>query len=247
MKAHTRILLVCLLAVFAAATAYAAPDYKQLKEDITALTKNVNEVAEASTQAEKALTANREAQAKASGSDLANLKRDARTLARAAGEKADALTEAQQKLADKQGELRSTAAAHAVKQLSAAGNIEDRVGEANNALADWKEALGALPKVPALRPLDGIADPDEQGAIRRQDKKVLEAFDKWAGAEEDRIDKEIKQATSLVDGHAKFKDSQDGGKVVIELAKSMKKTLEARKKDVGQLRKTAQDRIKAIK
>lgn len=239
--------LVLLLVLCAGVSAHAEPDYKSLKDDIRKLEKTVQDARTARTDADRKLSENRTAQKNASGAELANLKKQARALARTAGEKADALNDAQQKLANKQGELRSTAAGHAVKQLSAQGNIEDRVGEALNALDDWRNALGTLPEVPSFRSLDGIEDPDEQLSIRKQDKKTLEAFVTWADAEQSRIDKEVKQVQEIIDAKPKLAASKDGGTELVKGAEKLKKTLDERKKKVGDLRKTAQDRIKTIK
>lgn len=239
--------LACVLALCASGVVFADPDYKTLKDDIKKLEKSVADARSERTEADKKLADNRRAQKNAGGAALANLKKEARGLAKTAGEKADALSEAQQKLANKQGELRSTAASHAVKQLSAAGNIDDRVGEATNALTDWKGALGSLPDVPTLRSLDGIDDPAEQMSIRKQDKKALESFVSWADGEEARIEKEIKQCKEIVDAKSKLVESKDGGAELVSDAEALKKTLEDRKKKVGDLRKTAQDRIKGIK
>ena len=177
---------------------------------------------------------------------LKALKKEATALAAAASDKADELTTAHQNLADKQGELRETAAAHAVKQLTASGDIEVRVGEANNAVGDWKDALGALPEVPGLRPLDGL-DAEEQISVRQSDKRKLTAFEKWAGGEAARIDKEIKQVQQIIDGKPKLASSKDGGEALVASAKGLKETLTDRKTKVAGLRKTAKDRIAQIK
>lgn len=241
-----RFAFACVLALCASGVVFADPDYKTLKDDIKKLEKSVSDARSEWQAADKKLADNRRDQKKP-GADVAALKEEATKLAKTASAKADVLNEAQQKLADKQGELRSTAAGHAVKQLSAAGNIDDRVGEATNAMTDWKGALGSLPSVPELRSLDGIVAPDERKLIRDQDKKSLNGFVSWADAEEKRIDKEIKQCKEIVDAKPKLIESKDGGAELVSDAESLKKTLEARKNKVGELRKSAQDRAKGIK
>ena len=242
-----RFALVGLLAIAASGSVFSDPDYKTLKDDIKKLEQTVKTALTARTEADKKLNDNRRAQRNAGGAALAKLKKEARSLAKTAGEKADALNKAQQELANKQGELRSTAASHAVKQLAAKGNINNRVGEASNAVDDWRGALGTLPEVPQLRSLDGINDPAEQASIRKQDKTALESYVKWADGEESRVDKEIKQVQQIIDAEPTLKASEDGGKMLVSDAKSLKKTLESRKKKVGDLRKSANDRIKGIK
>lgn len=237
-------LLACLLLF--AGSVQAEPDYKALKAEIEKLEQAETDARKERRDADDKLAANRAAQQQANGAALAALKRAATDLAQAAGEKADAYAAAQQNLAAKQAELRESAAAHAVKQLTEAGAIDKRVGEARNALDDWKTALGTLPEVPSLRPLDGI-DPDDQPAVRKQDKKTLEAFEKWAGDEGTRIDKEIKQAKELVDGEPKWKGADDGGKELVSAAKALREKLEGRKKELEKLRERAKELQKQIK
>lgn len=238
------LLLACLL-VFAGSV-QAEPGYKALKAEITKLEQAETDARRERRDADAKLAENRAAQQKAEGAALAALKRAAINLAQTAGEKADAFATAQQNLAAKRAELRESAAAHAVKQLTEAGAIDKRVGEAANALDDWKTALGTLPEVPSLRPLDGI-DPDDQPAVRKQDKKTLEAFEKWAAGEASRIDKEIKQAKELVDGESKWKVAEDGGEELVSSAKALREKLEGRKKDLEKLRESAKVLLKQIK
>ena len=188
---------------------------------------------------------NRKAQKTATGAALNALKSEGVKLAKAAGEKADKLAEAEQQLANKQGELRGAAAKYAVSQLSAAGKLDVRVVEANHALDDWDGALGKLPAVPSLRSLEGIVDPQEQKAIRKQDKVQLQAYDAWGNAEEKRIDTEIKQAQQLIDAEEKLRNADDG-KLLVDTAKELKTTLEKRKSEVQKLRKTAKARLDSI-
>jgi hypothetical protein len=224
----------------------ADPDYKELKAEIKKLEQSVDAARKERNDADSKLTDNRAAQKNANGQQLAALKKAAIDLAAKAGEKADALAAAQQNLAEKQGELRETAAAHAINQISDAATIEKRVGEAQSAIEDWRAALGSLPEVPDLRPLDGI-EPDDQPAVRKQDKKTLEAFEKWATGEESRVIKEQRQAKDLVDAEPKWKTSNDGGKELLAAARGLTETLEQRKKDLAELRKTAKARLKQIK
>jgi dsDNA-specific endonuclease/ATPase MutS2 len=241
-----RLLLACVFVIVAAANAYADPDYKELKAEIQKLEKAVENARKERNDADAKLAENLKAQEKAKGEELTALKKTATGLRDTAKQKADALSSAVQNLAAKQGELRETAAAHAVKQLSDAGDIDVRVGEATNALNDWRAALGSLPEVPPLLS-EGIEDIDDRMIARKDDKRKLEAYEKWAGAEEARIDKEIKQAKELVDGESTWKASNDGGAAVTSTAKSLKTTLETRKKDVGELRKSAKELVRQIK
>jgi hypothetical protein len=239
------LILACLFAF--GGTVSAAPDYKELKAEIKKLEKSVDDAGKERRDADSKLADNLAAQKKAQGKELEKLKDAGKELAKTAGQKAEALATAQQNLDAKQAELRAAAAAHAVRQLTDAGTIETRVGEATTAVADWAGALGALPQVPPLRPLDDIDDPELQDAVRAQDKKALEAFEKWASGEETRTEKEIKQVKEIVDGESKWKTSKDGGKELIDAAKALKEELETRKKDLGDLRKTAKDRLRQIK
>ena len=247
MPSFVRFALVCVFALVAGGVVFADPDYKTLKDDIKKLEKSVQDARKERSTADKNLADNRRPQKSANAAELKALKREARGLAATAGEKADVLNDTQQKLANKQAELRSTAAAHAVKQISAQGRIDDRVGEATNAVDDWKGALGSLPEVPQLRALDGIDDPEERRSVRTQDKKALEGFVSWADGETTRIDKEIKQVQEIINAKPKLVASKDGGKELVADAESLKKTLDARKKQVGDLKKSAQDQIKQIK
>ncbi|MCA8919973.1 MAG: hypothetical protein KDB32_12905 [Planctomycetes bacterium] len=240
-----RLLLMVLVALAASGNVFAAPDYKKLKDEIPKLEKNVSDARSAQSDADSKLNENRKAQKTATGAALNALKSEGVKLAKAAGEKADKLAEAEQQLANKQGELRGAAAKYAVSQLSAAGKLDVRVVEANHALDDWDGALGKLPAVPSLRSLEGIVDPQEQKAIRKQDKVQLQAYDAWGNAEEKRIDTEIKQAQQLIDAEEKLRNADDG-KLLVDTAKELKTTLEKRKSEVQKLRKTAKTRLDSI-
>jgi hypothetical protein len=243
-----RLMVACALALALAGLSLAEPEYTSLKDEIKKLEKSVTEARDARNAADRKLEQNRRDQRNATDAKLAALKKDAIKLAKDAGDKADALTGAEQKLADKQGELRKAAADHAVKQITAAGNWMSRAQAANKALDDWKAALGSLPEVPKLRPLDGIVDPQEQARIRKQDKASLEAFDAWAVKEEKRVDEEIKQADELIKAEPKWSKVDDKeGDLVVSTTKALKKTLESRKKRLGELRKATKDRIAEIK
>lgn len=239
------LILACMFAF--GGTVSAEPDYKELKAEIRKLEKSVEDAATARKEADSKLADNRAAQKNANGDELKKLKKAGNELANTAGQKAEALSSAQQSLASKQAELREAAASHAVKQLTDGAAIEKRVGEADTAVKDWENALGTLPPVPQLRPLEGIDDEAVQDAIRAQDKKSLEAFDKWAAGEETRVDKELKQAQEVIDGDAKWKTSNDGADELMDAAKALKSKLETRKKDLGELRKSAKDLIRQIK
>ena len=240
-----RLLLVCVLALVAAGSVLAEPDYKKLKKEIPELEKAVRLARDERDAADQKVANNRAAQKRAEGAALATLKKKAKELTRKAGEKADLLAEAQQKLGNQQGELRAAAAKYAVSQINASGNLAVRVAEALTALDDWDDAVKGLPDVPKLRSVEGITDPLAQKAVRAEDKKQLKAYDDWAAAEEKRLETEIKQADELIGAKEKVKSADDGDLLVTN-AQSLKKKLQTRKESVQKLRKKAKETLDSI-
>lgn len=238
-------LIVCLCAgTFAFAQDKGRNNFKDIKEQVASFETALVTAETAEREAARKLADNEAAQQKDPNNQA--LKREGRTLAVDADTKAEAARAARRNLAAKKGELREAASSHAVKQLSASGNVNERLTEANFALDDWKGALLALPEPPAGRDTKRLIDPDEVAAVRKTDRQRLTDYETWAAGEDRRIATELSRADELVGADKKLKDADDLA-LLISAAKALKTTLEQRRKALDAHRKTAKDRLAALK
>lgn len=217
-------------------------DMQQLKREIEVLQKEVSDAQSKQSEADKALRENLDAQRTAQGKDLEALKQKAQTLARNAFRLTENVREARQKLAGKQGELRNEASSQAVNQVSAGGDLGGRVDSARAAIADWKAAIGEIPQAPQARDLTGIPA-DDRDAFRKTDISRLKDYESWAEAELKRIDNEVKAADKLAGWNVAT--AKNGASLTSE-AKSLKTSLEARRKSVQAAQSSAKSTREAI-
>ncbi len=249
-RSHSRTLQLVsalLLCLCAAATSFAQDarnNFKEVKEQVASLERALTTAETAEREAARKLADNEAAQQKDPNNQA--LKREGRTLAVDADSKAEATRTARRNLAAKRGELRESASSHAVKQLTATGNLNTRVTEAKFALDDWKAALNELPEPPVARDTSRLKDPDEIAAVRKTDRQRLSDYEAWAAGEDKRIATELKRAEQMVGADKQFQDADDLA-LVINTAKDIKTTLETRRKSLDAHRKTAKDRLAALK
>lgn len=236
------VLLLLLLALGGVAR---ADDIEQLQREVTAAENTYKEAIRAETRAAESLKDNLEKQKSASDAEKARLKSEAVKLDEAARKAGAARMQAAETLADKRGALRAEASKVAEEQITAQGDANNRTRKAGEALGTWSAALGALPGVPTKTDTSSVADPAVCAAIKQDDKARFNAYISWAGGEQSRLDTEIKRAENLIKNDAKFAGA-DGHKRLMDEAKSLKSTLENRKKDVGELLKTARERLASL-
>ncbi|MCB9893795.1 MAG: hypothetical protein H6839_05080 [Planctomycetes bacterium] len=241
-----RLLLVCLLTLAAGGVASAAPDYKDIKKEISKLETSLSDAVKAENEVTAKLDKNRRDQAKADGAALAALKKEAKTLSDEADKATTKRLEAQRALADKRGELRAAAAKYAVSQINGTGNLDTRVAEAKTAVADWDEAIGTLPDVPETTKVAGIVDPLEKAAAAKLVKGQLDDFDNWAAGEIKRVDTELDQVKKILDAESQLKNAK-GGPALIQAAKDLKKHLNEQTIQVGELRAVVKSRRDGLK
>ncbi|MBK8205469.1 MAG: hypothetical protein IPK87_01625 [Planctomycetes bacterium] len=234
--------LLCALLVAVLCLGAVSADMQQLKRDIDALKTEVTEAQAKQSQADKALRENLDAQKTAQGKDLEALKQSAQALARTAYRTSEDARAAAQKLAAKQGELRNEASEQAAKQVSAAGALDGRVDSARTAIADWKAAVGEIPRAPQARDLAGIPA-DDRDAFRKTDISRLKDYESWAEAELKRIDNEVKAADKLAGWNVAA--AKNGASLTSE-AKSLKTSLEARRKSVQTAQASSKSTREAI-
>lgn len=241
------VLLAVLVAVLgAAAPAFAQEQFKQLRQEIRDLNTSLAEAERTLAEANRKIAENQAAQdaAKSDPARLNALKTEGTKLRAAADSAQDNRNSARSRLASKQGEMRSTASKHAFDQISAAGNLNVRVNEVRIAIDAWNEALGALPDLPTLRDTSGL-DPDTRRATIAGDKARLSGFDSWAAAEESRLKTELERVDSLIAFEPQVKGLDDGP-VMVEASRTLKKTLQARQKQVAELRRQSAELLKKL-
>lgn len=240
-------LFALLLLLAGAGTLRAQEKFDRLKQEVARLATDLDAAATAEADAAARVEDNRRAQNNAAGDAkrLEELKREGRKLADAAQSAKERREQAQAAVAGKQGELRDSASKYAADQLGAQGNLQQRVNNANFGLDAWKEALGPLPAVPALRPLDGITDPAVRKATQDGDRKRVRDFDAWCASEETRLKTELSRVEQVIKAEPQVKGADDGP-LLVDTAKALKKTLETRQSTLATLRADAAQKLKQL-
>ncbi|MCC6465392.1 MAG: hypothetical protein IT463_08655 [Planctomycetes bacterium] len=241
------VLLALLLLAAWAVPLRAQEKFDRLKQEVARLATDLEAAGSAEADAAARVEENRRAQNDAAGDAkrLEELKREGRKLADSAHGAKERREQAQAALAGKQGELRDTASKHAVDRLAAQGNLQQRVNDANAGVDAWQGALGTLPSVPALRPLEGITDPALRKATQDGDRKRLKDFDAWCAAEEARLKTELSRVDQVINAEAQVKGADDGP-LLIDTAKTLKKTLESRQSTLKALRADAAQKLQQL-